>query len=122
MVPTVIFSVCGLNAKLPLLIIDTFTVVGDVGVGVGVVLVGVGLGRDGVGVAFVGVGLGRDGFGVTVGGVDVGESFVVPTIAVPVSVGEAVLLATLPLPSSQPASTTRRSITQKPHKTMRRNK
>ena len=104
MVPTVIFTVCGLNAKLPLLIIDTLTVVGGVsvglgrGVGVGVVLVGVGLGRDGVGVAFVGVGLGRDGFGVTVGGVDVGESFVVPTIAVPVSVGEAVLLATLPLP------------------------
>ncbi len=64
MVPTVIFTVCGLNAKLPLLIIDTLTVVGGVsvglgrGVGVGVVLVGVGLGRDGVGVAFVGVGLG----------------------------------------------------------------
>jgi len=70
-VPTVIFSVCGLKAKVPLVMIATFTVVGGgggVGVGVGGLGVGDGLGFGvGTGVARVGIGV-----GVVLAGVGVG--------------------------------------------------
>lgn len=75
-VPTVIFSVCGLNAKVPLVIIATFTVVGGgggVGVGVGGFGVGDGFGFGvGTGVARVGIGVGVVLAGVGVGFVLVG--------------------------------------------------
>ena len=133
MVPTVIFSVCGLNAKLPLLIIDTLTVVGGVGVGlglgvgVGVALVGVGVSvvLVGVGIAFalVGVGLGFDCVGAAPGCVDVGEGvlFVVPTTAVAVLVDAGTFVAGLLLPP-QPASTIRKATIQRQQRATQRGK
>ena len=120
-VPTLIFSVCGLKAKPPLATIETFMVVGGgvglgFGVGVGVALVGVGVGvvlvGVGVGVALVDVGLGFGCVGVAPGCVDVGEGavFVAPTVAVLVLVlvDAGVLVATILLPP-QPTSTSRRA-------------
>lgn len=92
MVPAVIFTVCGLNPKAPLLcvMIVTTTVGAGVGVGVGFFGVGVGLGRKTVG---VGVGLGCVGVGVGRGEVGDGADgvFVVPTIVVLVFVGAGVV-------------------------------
>jgi hypothetical protein len=134
-VPTLIFSVCGLKAKLPLSTIVTFMVVGGgagvglglgLGVGVGVALVGVGVGFDlvgvGVGAAFVGVGLGFACVGVVPGCVDVGEGvvLVVPRVAVVVLAGEGAFLAVAPPP--QPTSTIRKATMQMPHKATRRGK
>jgi hypothetical protein len=132
--PIVIFNVCGLNEKVPLSVIDTFTVVGE-GVGVGGFGVGLGLGCGvGVGVGtvrvgtcvgadLVGVGLGREDVGVSPGCVDVGvgELLDVLTIVVLVLVKVGVLVAALLLPP-QPASIIRRAAIQRPHKTTRRDK
>lgn len=126
-VPTLIFSVCGLKAKLPLSTIVTFMVVGvgvgvgglGVGLGLGFALVGVGVGvvLVGVGVGLVGVGLGLDCVGVTPGCVDVGEGvvFVASAVVVPVLVDAGAFVATLLLPP-QPAITSRRATIQRPHK------
>ncbi len=96
MVPAVIFTVCGLNPKAPLLcvMIVTTTVGAGVGVGVGFFGVGVGLGLKTVG---VGVGLGCVGVGVGRGEVGDGADgvFVVPTIVVLVFVGAGVAMAVL---------------------------
>lgn len=95
-VPMVMFSVCGLNANIPLLsiVIVTTTVGDEVGVGVGFDGVGVGLGLETVG---VGVGLG--GVGVSTWGVDVGVGaegvFGVPAIVVLAIVGAGVAVALL---------------------------
>jgi hypothetical protein len=93
-VPTLIFSICGLNAKEPVLstVIVTVTVVaGRVGVGVGVGGTGVGVGFETVGVVpvldNVGVGVGRDVVGVGADGV------VVPTIVVLAVAGAGVIVA-----------------------------
>jgi hypothetical protein len=97
-VPAVILSVWGLNAKAPLLcvIIVTTTVGPGVGVGVGLGGVGVGVGFCGVGLGLktVGVGVGLDSVGVGVGRDVVGDGaegvFVVPTIVVLSAVGVVV--------------------------------
>lgn len=100
-----IFSVCGLNVKLPLLsvVIVTNTVGTGVGVGLGLETVGVGVGLDDVG-----IGSGRDDVGVRSVGIDVGDSAngvsVEPTIAVLETVGEFVTVAVL-LSSPQAANT-----------------
>lgn len=102
--PLVIFSVCGLNANIPLLsVVIVTTTVGDVGVGVGFDSVGVGLGLETVGVGFglgiVGVIPGRDDVGVCPGGIDVGVNvdgvFVVPALVVLAIVGAGVAVALL---------------------------
>jgi hypothetical protein len=97
-VPMLMFRVCGLNAKAPLLsvVIVTTTVGAGVGVGVGFGRVGVGVGLEtvgvGVGRASVGVGFGRVGVGVGVGAEGV---FVVPTVIVLALVGAGVAVAVL---------------------------
>lgn len=111
--PTLIFSICGLNAKEPLLstVIVTVTVVaGWVGVGVGGTGVGVGVGRTGVGVGVgfetvgvvpgldnVGVGVGRDVVGVGADGVSVVPAIVVlAVVGAGVTVAEAVVVLLSP--------------------------
>jgi hypothetical protein len=95
-VPAVILSVWGLNAKAPLLCIIIVTTSVGPGVGVGVGLCGVGVG---VGFWGVGVGLGLDSVGVGVGRDDVGDGavgvFVVPTITVLSAVGVVVAVVGL---------------------------
>ena len=96
-VPMLIFRVCGLNAKVPLLsvVIVTTTVETGIGVGVGFGGIGVGLGLEIVGVEVglgnVGVGPGRVGVGVNPIGFDVGDKadgvFVGPTLDVLATVG-----------------------------------
>lgn len=101
-VPAVIFTVWGLNAKAPLLcvMIVTTTVGPGVGVGVGFGGVGVGLGLEtvGVGVGLGVVGVGRDDVGVGLV-VDVSDGavgvFVVPTIVVLSAVGVVVTVVGL---------------------------
>lgn len=95
-VPAVILSVWGLNAKAPLLCVIIVTTTVGPGVGVGVGLCGVGVG---VGFWGVGVGLGLKTVGVGVGlinvGVGVGEGvegvFVASTIVVLATVGVVVI-------------------------------
>lgn len=100
-VPVLMFTTCGLNAKAPLLSVVIVTTIvatgfgvgvgfGCVGVGVGLETVGVGVGRTGVGVGFgrVGVGVGDKAEGV----------FVVPTVVVLALVGAGVTVAVLLTP------------------------
>ena len=104
-VPTEIFSACGLNVKLPLLsvVIVTTTVGTGVGVGVGFGGTGVGLGLEtvgvGVGLGNVGVGAGRVDVGVSPAGIDGGDNadgvFVGPTKFVLATVGAVVTVAVL---------------------------
>ena len=94
----VMFSVCGLNANIPLLsiVIVTTTVGDEVGVGVGFGFDGVGVG---LGFETVGVGVGLGGVGVSPWGIDVGDGaegvFVVPAIVVLAIVGAGVAVALL---------------------------
>ncbi len=96
MVPAVIFTVCGLNPKAPLLCVMIVTTTVGAGVGVGVGFFGVGVG---LGLKTVGVGVGLDSVGVGVGRGEVGDGadgvFVVPTIVVLVFVGAGVAMAVL---------------------------
>lgn len=120
--PLVIFSVCGLNANIPLLsVVIVTTTVGDeagVGVGVGFDSVGVGPGLETVGVGFglggVGVKPGRDDVGVCPGGIDVGDSvdgvFVVPALVVLAIVGAGVAAALLLSPPHAVKTTNSASI------------
>lgn len=118
--PLVIFSVCGLNANIPLLsvVIVTTTVGDEAGVGVGFDSVGVGRGLETVGVGFglggVGVKPGRDDVGVCPGGIDVGDSvdgvFVVPALVVLASVGAGVAVALLLSPPHAVKTTNSASI------------
>lgn len=119
--PLVIFSVCGLNANIPLLsvVIVTTTVGDEVGVGVGFDRVGVGLGLE---IAGVGSGLGggvgvkpdRDDVGVSPGGIDVGDCadvvFVVLVIVVLAIVGAGVAMAVLLSPPHAVKTTNSASI------------
>ena len=117
-VPMLIFRVCGLNAKVPLLsvVIVTTTVETGIGVGVGFGGVGVGDGFGGIGVGLgleivgVEVGLGDVGFGpdrVGVGvnpiGLDVGDKadgvFVGPTLDVLATVRSVLAVVVLLSPS-----------------------
>lgn len=104
-VPAVIFSVWGLNAKAPLLCVVIVTTTVGPGVGVGVGLVGVGVG---VGLVRVGVGLGLKTVGVVVGRINVGVGvgrdvvgdgvegvFVASTIVVLATVGVVVIVVEL---------------------------
>src|SRR6266852_6252741 len=118
--PLVIFSVCGLNANIPLLsvVIVTTTMGDEVGVGVGFDSVGVGPGLETVGVGFglggVGVKPGRDDVGVCPGGIDVGDSvdgvFVVPALVVLAIVGAGVAVALLLSPPHAVKTTNSASI------------
>ena len=120
--PLVMFSICGLNANIPLLsVVIVTTIVGDeVGVGVGFDNIGVGLGLE---IAAVGSGLGgggvgvkpdRDDVGVSPGGIDVGDSadvvFVVLVIVVLAIVGAGVAMAVLLSPPHAVKTTNSASI------------
>ena len=107
-VPMLIFRVCGLNAKVPLLsvVIVTTTVETGIGVGVGFGGIGVGLGLEIVGVEVglgdVGVGPGRVGVSVNPIGFDVGDKadgvFVGPVLDVLATVRSVLAVEVLLFP------------------------
>lgn len=116
MVPALIFTVCGLNPKAPLLCVMIVTTTVGAGVGVGVGFFGVGVG---LGLKTVGVGVGLDSVGVGVGRDDVGDGaegvFVVPTIVVLPAVGVVVTVEVL-LSPPQAVNTINSAITKRLYK------
>jgi len=120
-VPAVIFRVCGLNAKAPLLcvVIVTTNVGAGVGVGFGGVGIGVGLETVGVGVGLcgVGIGIGTDRVGVGVG--DGAEGvFIVPTMVVLAFVRVGIAVAML-LSPPQAARTINNAANKRLYQAMR---
>jgi len=108
-VPTLMFRVCGLNAKAPSLSVVIVTTTVETGIGVGVGFGGIGVGRGleivgvEVGLGDVGVGPSRVGVGVNPIGLDVGDKvdgvFVGPTLDVLATVRSVLAVVVLLSPS-----------------------